>query len=85
MSQYKMDITGSIGLQDYSSIHDYISLVDNNERFTVTLDDIAKDSIDIIESILLDNGFNIFEKGVDNQGKYYIDAKKYNINNKLTM
>ena len=36
MSEYKMDIKGIIGLSDYSSINDYIGLVDYDEKFTIT-------------------------------------------------
>lgn len=76
MSEYKMDINGMIGLSDYSNIHDYISIIDRNDNFTITLDDSAKTSLDIIQSILKDSKFSITSEGVDNQGKYYMSLHK---------
>lgn len=86
MSEYKMDIKGIIGLSDYSSINDYIGLVDYDEKFTITLDNLATESLEIIESMLRDNDFFITHKGIDTEGKYCINAQKCSINNnKLTM
>lgn len=80
MSQYKMDINGMIGLSDYSNIHDYISIIDKNDNFTITLDDSARNSLDIIQSMLKDSKFYIADQGVDDEGKYYMNAQKNKIN-----
>lgn len=80
MSQYKMDINGMIGLSDYSNIHDYISIIDKNDNFTITLDDSARNSLDIIQSMLKDSKFYIADQGVDGEGKYYMNAQKNKIN-----
>lgn len=84
MSQYKMEIRGFIGLSDYSSISDYIGLVDNDESVTVILDEFAQESLEIIESLLKKNDFLIMYKGLDEKGKYCINAQKCDVN-KFTM
>ena len=33
MSDYRMDIQGSIGLSEYSNIYDYLCIVDKNDKF----------------------------------------------------
>lgn len=76
MSDYKMDIKGTIGLSDYSNIYDYIGVVDNDDNFTITLDNTAKESISIICSMLLDYSFIIRDKGYDDKGRYFINAHK---------
>ena len=59
MSDYKMDIRGSLGLGEYSDIHDYMGIVDKNDNFTITLDTSNKQHINIITSMLKENDFNI--------------------------
>lgn len=76
MSDYKMDIKGTIGLSDYSNIYDYIGVVDNDDNFTITLDNTAEESISIICSMLLDYSFIIRDKGYDDKGRYFINAHK---------
>lgn len=76
MSNYKMDIKGNIELQDYSNIHDYIGIVDEDDNFTITIDKCDENNVDIICSMLKDNNFNIIEQGYDNRGVYYINAHK---------
>ena len=76
MSDYKMDIKGDIGLSEYSNIHDYLGIVDKNDRFIITLDTKHEHEIDIIDSMLKDNNFLISEEGYDSSGNYYIDAHK---------
>ncbi|GIM30588.1 hypothetical protein CPJCM30710_32540 [Clostridium polyendosporum] len=76
MSDYKMDIKGTISLSDYSNIYDYIGVVDNDDNFTITIDNTAEDSISIISSMLLDNSFIIRDKGYDDKGRYFINAHK---------
>lgn len=76
MSDYRMDIKGIIGLSDYSNIYDYIGVVDQQDNFTITLDNIEKDNINIICSMLSDNKFIIYDQGYDMNGRYFINAHK---------
>lgn len=76
MSNYKMDIKGSIDLQDYSNIHDYIGVVDIDDNFTITIDASDENNVSIICSMLKDNNFNIVEQGYDVNKVYYIKANK---------
>lgn len=77
MSDYKMDIRGSLGLGEYSDIHDYMGIVDKNDSFTITVDISNKQHINIITSMLKENDFNILEEGMSGGGDYYITAYKY--------
>ena len=36
MSEYRLDIVGDINLSDYSSIHDYMGIIEQNDKFTIT-------------------------------------------------
>lgn len=76
MCNYRMDIKGQIGLSDYSNIHDYIGLVHSSDNFTISINGVDKDNINIICSMLTDNKFVIHDKGYDNLGTYYINACK---------
>lgn len=42
MPDYRMNINGQLGLSEYSNIFDYMSLVDTNDNFTITLDKCRK-------------------------------------------
>ena len=76
MPDYKMDIRGSLGLGEYSDIHDYMSIVDKNDNFTITIDSVNKQDINIITSMLKESNFKILEQGMSNAGDYYITANK---------
>lgn len=76
MSDYKMDIKGTIGLSDYSNIYDYIGVVDQKDNFTITINDTQRENINIICSMLSDNRFIIYEQGYDEYGRYFINAHK---------
>lgn len=76
MSDYRMDIKGTIGLSDYSNIYDYIGVVDQQDSFTITLDNIEHENINIICSMLFDNKFIIYDQGYDMNGRYFINAHK---------
>ena len=77
MSDYRMDIQGSIGLSEYSNIYDYLCIVDKTDKFTISINEENNDSIDTINSILKDNNFIIDKNGYDKNGKYYINAHRY--------
>lgn len=77
MSDYKMEIKGQIGLSDYSSIYDYLGIVENDDMFTIKFDNHNnKHDIDIINSMLKGNSFDIRDEGYDSLGNYYIDTYK---------
>lgn len=76
MSDYRMDIKGSIGLSEYSNIHDYLGVVEIDDNFTVTLKNNGAEEINIVNSMLKDNYFCIWQEGYDSNGVYHIHAYK---------
>lgn len=76
MPNYKMDIKGDLGLKEYSNIFDYMGVVDSEDNFTITLEQIKKEDLNMITSILKGNSFEIVNEGVGNDGGYYISANK---------
>lgn len=76
MSHYTMEITGEIGLSDYSNIYDYIEVVDENDKFTISLSNVTDDNISMICSFLQDKNFRIVSKEQRADGSYYINALK---------
>lgn len=76
MSNYFLDINGSVDLSDYSIIDDYIKVVDFDDNITIKFDSNFEQDIKIIETILQKDDFNILKKGGINNGKYFIEAYK---------
>ena len=76
MPDYRMNINGQLGLSEYSNIFDYMRVVDANDNFTITLDNVEKENINIITSMLKDSKFSILNEGIDTEGKYYINVNK---------
>lgn len=76
MSDYSMDINGYIELSDYSSIFDYLNIIDNNDNFAIRIDKNNKEDIDLINLMLKDNKFVINYTQYDDHGNYYISANK---------
>jgi len=76
MSECHLDIVGKINLGDYSKIHDYMGMVDTNDKVMITLDSSSIESSDIIYNILQNNNFNIDFKGGNKDGKLYITASR---------
>lgn len=76
MPDYRMDINGELGLSEYSNIFDYMGVVDKRDNFTITLDNAKEDNINIITSMLKESKFSIIHEGVDDSGKYCINANK---------
>jgi hypothetical protein len=74
MSQYRLDIKGSIDLSDYSNISDYLELVDTNDKFTITLDSIDSENVSLICSMLEDKHFQVTSQVEEHEGKVYISA-----------
>ncbi|WP_123054760.1 hypothetical protein [Clostridium sp. JN-1] len=78
MSQYQIDINGKIRLMDYSSIDDYMAIVNENDNLLVTFDDNNDNEAKMIYKILEKNRFNVVSSVKNPNGKYYINAtKKY--------
>lgn len=76
MSFYKMEINGSIGLTEYSDIHDYFGIVESKDSFAIYLDDASEKNINILQSLLKESHFSIEEKRVDKDGRFYVKAHK---------
>jgi len=76
MSDYSMDISGNIGLSDYSNIFDYLNIIDKDDNFVMRIDKNNKGDIDVINSMLQDNRFIINYTQYDDLGNYYISANK---------
>lgn len=78
MSQYQMSISGRIELADYSSIHDYMSIVNKNDNIIITIDKSEQENIDILKRILEDNNFVVDLEQAYNERNYCIKASKNN-------
>ena len=80
MSDYSMDISGSIELSDYSNIFDYLNIIDKDDNFVIRINKDNKGDIDVINSMLKDNKFIINYTQYDDLGNYYISANKVHEN-----
>jgi len=76
MSDYFLDINGSINLSDYSNIEDYIKVVDFDDSIIIRFSRENNDDVNIVEKILERDNFNIISKGDEKHGKYFIKANK---------
>ena len=76
MSDYSLDISGKIGLSDYTVIDDYMKVVSNNDKLRISIDDNEVHESNIICSMLQSSNFYIQSKGNSDNGKYYIEAVK---------
>ena len=76
MSEYRLDIVGDINLSDYSSIHDYMGIVEQNDKFTITSKIKSKEEMKILCKMLENNFFTIVAQGGRENGEYYITSQK---------
>ncbi len=76
MCNFRIDISGKIGLSDYSTIFDYIEIVNSSDNLIIYMQSMGNDDVEVIHSILKDNNFNVNSQGYDNNEIYYIIAKK---------
>lgn len=83
MSDYSMDISGSIELSDYSNIFDYLNIIDKDDNFVIRINKDNKNDIDVINSMLKDNKFIINYTQYDDFGNYYISANKVPLKNNI--
>lgn len=76
MSNYSMDISGNIGLEDYSNIFDYLKIINKDDNFIIKINKKNQKDIDLINSMLEDNKFNINYTKYDSNGNCYINANR---------
>lgn len=76
MPNYKMDIKGDLGLSEYSNIFDYMGVVDSEDTFTISLEKIKKEDLNMITSMLKGNNFEIINESSGKNGDYYISVNK---------
>lgn len=76
MSEYRLDVKGSVNLSDYGNIYEYMGIIGVNDKFTITMDCLDEKNIELIISMLKYKDFTILSNGKDKQGKYYIKAYK---------
>lgn len=76
MSEYSMDISGNMELSDYSNIFDYLNIIDKEDKFVIKIHKDNSGDIQVINSMLRDNNFNINYSQYDDFGNYYISANK---------
>lgn len=76
MSEYRLDIVGDINLSDYSSIHDYMGIIQRNDKFTITSKMKNFEEVKILCEILESNYFTIVEEGGRENGQYYVTSQK---------
>lgn len=74
MSEYRLEINGSIGLSDYSNINDYLNIIGENDKVVITVGPGDAHNVDIISTILSRNGFEVALKGGHDDARYYITA-----------
>jgi len=76
MSEYKLDIPGDINLSDYSSIHDYMGIIEQNDKFTITSKMKNTEEVKILCKMLENNYFTVVTQGGTQDGEYYITSQK---------
>ncbi|MCB2295846.1 hypothetical protein LGK95_20485 [Clostridium algoriphilum] len=76
MSEYKLDIPGDINLSDYSSIHDYMGIIERNDKFTITSKIKDPQEMKLLCKMLEDNYFTVVTQGDKENGEYYITSKR---------
>ena len=76
MSEYRLDIPGDINLSDYSSIYDYMGIISQNDRLTITSKTKDSQEVKILCKMLENNQFTIVTQGDTQNGQYYITSQK---------
>ena len=76
MSEYRLDISGDINLSDYSSIHDYMGIIAQNDRLTITSRMKNPEEMKILCKMLENNRFMVVTQGDMQNGEYYITTQK---------
>lgn len=78
MSHYELDIHGDISLYDYSSISDYLALIERNDNFGVMFSNVTKENIDIVCSMIREKNFTLISIE-DKNGKTFVKAQRNKI------
>lgn len=76
MSEYRLDVKGDLNLSDFSSIYDYIGIVDYNDNFTITLNHVKEENINIIYEMLERQNLKVINLEKNSDDIYYIKASK---------
>ena len=76
MSEYRLDIPGDINLSDYSSIQDYMGIISQNDKFTITSKMKNSEEMRILCKMLENNSFTIVTQGDTQKGEYYITSQR---------
>ncbi|MGH4118946.1 hypothetical protein [Clostridium sp.] len=76
MSEYRLDIVGDIKLGDYSNIHDYMGIIQQNDKFTITSKMKSSEEVGILCKMLENNYFTIVEQGDMKNGQYSITSQR---------
>ncbi|AGK99255.1 hypothetical protein [Clostridium pasteurianum] len=76
MSEYRLDVKGSVDLSDYGNIYEYMDIIGVNDKFTISMDYLDEKNIELIITMLKYKDFTIVDNGKNEQGKYYIKAHK---------
>ena len=76
MSEYRLDLVSDITLSDYSSIHDYMGIIEQNDKFTITLKMKSPEEMKILCKMLENNYFTVVAQGGTQNGEYYITSQK---------
>lgn len=79
MSEYRMDISGTIELADYSSIYDYMAIVNRNDNLIITINNGEGENVNLICKMLENNNFIVDSNNKNNEGKCYIKASRDSI------
>lgn len=74
MSEYRLEISGTMGLSDYSNINDYLNIIGENDKVIITVGSGESHNVDIITNILRHNGFEVALKGGNDDATYHITA-----------
>lgn len=75
MSNYRLDVTGDLGLMDYSNIYDYMGVVDMKDNFVLRLSDMNEQNFNMIYTMLKENNFDICYENTA-PGQWEIKANK---------
>lgn len=76
MSEYKLDIPGDINLSDYSGIHDYMGIIEKNDKFTITSKMNDPEEMKLLCEMLENNYFTVVTQGDKENGEYYITSQR---------
>lgn len=76
MSDYRLDVNGCINLGDYSSIYDYMGIIGDRDKITITMNNADTENFEILCNMLKMNNFTITSKGEENNGGYFVTAFK---------